>query len=91
MCPWVWQTLGHIGSTCGYTRALIYQYSMADELKNQPSLGDIRRRANVTQRKLADKLNVTVKTVSAWECGEHEPRLTPQQLALLLETLNCLP
>jgi DNA-binding transcriptional regulator YiaG len=39
------------------------------------TLAQLRQRAGLTQRKLADILEVTIKTVSAWERGEHEPCL----------------
>ena len=56
---------------------------------NQLTLAELRQRANLTQRKLADILDVTVKTVSAWERGEHEPYLTLTQTKRLVDGLQC--
>jgi transcriptional regulator with XRE-family HTH domain len=63
-----------------------------DQSKNkheQLTLAQLRQRANLTQRKLADILDVTVKTVSAWERGEHEPYLTLIQTKKLVDGLQC--
>ncbi len=58
--------------------------------KHEPlTLAQLRQRANLTQRKLADILDVTVKTVSAWERGEHEPYLTLIQTKKLVDGLQC--
>ena len=53
------------------------------------TLAQLRQRAGLTQRKLADILDVTVKTVSAWERGEHEPYLTLTQTKRLVDGLQC--
>ena len=53
------------------------------------TLAQLRQRANLTQRKLADILDVTIKTVSAWERGEHEPYLTLTQTKKLVDGLEC--
>ncbi len=63
-----------------------------DQSKNkheQLTLAQLRQRANLTQRKLADLLDVTIKTVSAWERGEHEPYLTLIQTKKLVDGLQC--
>ena len=49
----------------------------------------LRRKAQLTQRQLAEILDVTIKTVSAWERGEHEPRLTLTQTTKLMEVFQC--
>lgn len=49
----------------------------------------LREQAGLTQRQLAIALDVTTTTISAWENGRHEPRLTPSQTKLLLEVLRC--
>ena len=54
-----------------------------------PSLADLRKRSNLTQRQVADLLNVTVTTVSAWERGTQVPRLTFAQIEKLLNALGC--
>jgi len=53
------------------------------------TLAQLRQRAGLTQRKLADILEVTIKTVSAWERGEHEPCLTLTQTKKLVNGLQC--
>lgn len=63
-----------------------------DQPKNQEyqlTLAELRKRAGLTQRKLADILDVTIKTVSAWERGEHEPCLTLTQTKRLVDGLQC--
>lgn len=49
----------------------------------------LREKAGLTQRRLAEALDVTNNTISAWETGRHEPRLTISQMKLLMDTLNC--
>jgi transcriptional regulator with XRE-family HTH domain len=53
------------------------------------SLADLRKRASLTQRQVADLLNVTVTTVSAWERGTQVPRLTFAQIEKLLNAFDC--
>ncbi len=59
--------------------------------KDQEPLTLMKLRENVglTQRQLAQALNVTISTVSSWENGRHEPRLTLAQTKLLTEVLMC--
>ena len=49
----------------------------------------LRENVGLTQRQLAEALNVTISTVSSWENGRHEPRLTLAQTRLLTEVLMC--
>lgn len=49
----------------------------------------LRERVGLTQRELAQSLGVTVTTISAWENGRHEPKLTVVQLKRLTELLDC--
>lgn len=49
----------------------------------------LRENVGLTQRQLAQALDVTINTISAWENGRHEPRLTLSQTKLLTEVLNC--
>ena len=55
----------------------------------QLTLADLRKRANLTQRQVADLLGVTVTTVSAWERGTQVPRLTFAQTEKLLAAFGC--
>lgn len=49
----------------------------------------LRYKTNLTQRQLANAINVTVPTISSWENGRHEPKLTFSQIKLLMSVLNC--
>ncbi|WP_367287608.1 helix-turn-helix transcriptional regulator [Laspinema palackyanum] len=49
----------------------------------------LRERVGLTQRELAQSLGVTVTTISAWENGRHEPKLTILQVKRLMEVLDC--
>lgn len=59
------------------------------EQKDQLTLKKLRERAGLTQRKLADALDVTIKTVSAWERGVGEPHLTISETQRLMDILKC--
>ncbi len=50
---------------------------------------DLRKRAKLTQRKLAEALDVRQGTISDWERGLAIPHLRPSQLKRLMETLQC--
>ena len=56
---------------------------------NQLTLKQLRERAGLTQRQLADALGVTVTTVSSWERGVKKPSLSFAQVQNVIETLNC--
>ncbi|WP_348251780.1 helix-turn-helix transcriptional regulator [Leptolyngbya sp. FACHB-1515] len=59
------------------------------EENNQLTLAKLRLRAGLTQRQLADRLGITIKTISAWERGVVEPRLTFTETERLMEVLQC--
>lgn len=40
------------------------------------NLRKYRRKINMSQRTLADELGCDVRTISAWECGERDPKLS---------------
>lgn len=50
---------------------------------------DLRKRANLTQRKLAEALDVRQGTISDWERGLAIPHLRPSQTKTMLERLGC--
>lgn len=56
------------------------------------SLGDrlkkFRQAAKLTQRSVANKLDVTILTVQNWESGKHLPKLSPHQTKQLCDLLN---
>ena len=62
---------------------------MTSEEKEPLTLLQLRERAGLTQRRMAIALDVTDNTVSAWETGRHEPRLTIPQMNRLMQVLNC--
>lgn len=57
--------------------------------KEPLTLGKLRQRANLTQRQLADILDITIKTVSSWERGVVEPRLTFAEAKKMMEVMQC--
>lgn len=46
----------------------------------------LRKKSNLSQEQLGEKINVTRQTISNWELGETQPN--PEQLILLSKTLN---
>ena len=56
---------------------------------DQLTFANLRKRAGLTQRQLADAMGVTVKSVSAWERGVVDPRLTFAETQQLMEILGC--
>lgn len=52
-------------------------------------LVQMRKRVSLTQRQVAEVVSVTVQTVSNWETGRSEPKLTPEQTLLLCRILQC--
>lgn len=55
-------------------RDYIEQARRERELPDPATRGAIRKRANVTQRQLAEALGVTRVTVARWEIGTRSPR-----------------
>ena len=47
----------------------------------------VRTEKHMDQKDLADKLNVSNKTVSSWECGRTEPRMG--MIEKLCQALGC--
>ena len=56
--------------------------SLGEKLKQR------RESLNVTQRQIANELDVTVTSVQNWEAGRHIPKLTPTQMKALCDILN---
>ncbi|HAZ45337.1 MAG TPA: XRE family transcriptional regulator [Cyanobacteria bacterium UBA11369] len=49
----------------------------------------LRKRLGLTQKQVADAVGVTDQTVSNWEVGRFEPRLTISQMQALCRVLQC--
>ena len=56
--------------------------SLGEKLKQR------RESLNVTQRQIANELDVTVTTVQNWEAGRHIPKLYPKQMKALCALLK---
>lgn len=48
-----------------------------------------RRKQRIRQADLAEALGLSHQTVSSWERGDSIPRLTPPQMRILCEKLDC--
>lgn len=57
--------------------------------EQESALARLRRIHDVTQKQVADALGVTVQTISNWEVGRVEPKLTIRQFKALLKILQC--
>lgn len=51
----------------------------------------LRERIGITQKDVADRLDVTDQSVSNWEIGKHEPKLTIEQWINYYHLLKCTP
>lgn len=47
-----------------------------DQIKSGKLIAEERKKQGLTQKQLADKLNISDKTVSKWECGNGFPELS---------------
>jgi transcriptional regulator with XRE-family HTH domain len=48
-----------------------------------------RKRSRIRQKDLASALGLSKQTVSSWETGDSFPKLTPLQMQILCEKLDC--
>jgi DNA-binding transcriptional regulator YiaG len=62
---------------------------MTEEQEQESALGRLRRIHGLTQKQVADALGITVQTVSNWEVGRAEPKLTIRQFKALLKVVQC--
>jgi putative transcriptional regulator len=62
---------------------------LSDVHKSIKNLKELRLQEGLTQEKLAIILDVRVKTVSDWERGVNQPRMTPSRMLFLCQTLKC--
>jgi DNA-binding transcriptional regulator YiaG len=63
---------------------------MTEAQEHKSALVKLRRDRNLTQKQIADALGITVQTVSNWEVGRAEPKLTIRQFKALLGVLQRL-
>ena len=56
--------------------------SLGEKLKQRREL------LNLTQREVAEKVDVTITTVQNWEAGRHIPKLYPVQMKALCDLLK---
>ncbi|MBE9111797.1 helix-turn-helix transcriptional regulator [Nodosilinea sp. LEGE 07298] len=61
---------------------------MSDQ-SQQARLMDLRTRAGLTRREVANALGVTEKTIYVWETSVNVPKMTVSQVQKLLEILGC--
>ena len=61
---------------------------MSEEVDRQTFV-KLRERVGLTQRQVAAALDVSVTTVSSWERGRKEPRLSFTQTKKLMELYQC--
>lgn len=54
-----------------------------DQKKTGQFIAALRRNRNMTQRQLAEKLDISEKTISKWECGNGLPEVTYMEPCVL--------
>ena len=57
--------------------------------EQQDTLMNLRTRAGLTRREVANALGVTEKTIYVWETSANSPKMTVAQVQQLMETLGC--
>ena len=68
---------------------VLIEIEMAGEQEQESALLKLRKSRDLTQKQIADAVGVTVQTVSNWEVGRAEPKLTIRQFKALLRILQC--
>ncbi|KAM3101700.1 helix-turn-helix transcriptional regulator [Phormidesmis sp. 146-12] len=58
-------------------------------MKSGEKFAALRKKLGLTQRQVADAIRVTDQTVSNWEAGRFEPKLTISQTQALCRILQC--
>ena len=61
---------------------------MSDQ-SQQATLMDLRTRAGLTRREVANALGITEKTIYVWETSDKSPKMTVFQVQKLLAILGC--
>lgn len=62
---------------------------MEENSVNELTLMNLRERAGLTRRQLANAVGVTEKTIYVWESNCKEPKMTPSQIESYLKTVGC--
>lgn len=62
---------------------------MTDQQEDRITPVSLRKRAKLTQRKLAEALDVRQGTISDWERGLAIPHLRPSQIKVMMVQLKC--
>lgn len=57
-------------------------------MEKKKTMKILRENRHLSQRQIADKLDITSQTVSNWETGNTHPRLTPKQTLYLCQLLQ---
>lgn len=50
---------------------------------------NLRERAGLTRRQLANAVGVTEKTIYVWESSDKEPKMTPSQIESYITAVGC--
>ncbi|MGV0025001.1 helix-turn-helix transcriptional regulator [Phormidesmis priestleyi] len=58
-------------------------------MKSGEKFAALRKKLGLTQRQVAEAIRVTDQTVSNWEAGRFEPKLTISQTQALCRILQC--
>ncbi|QYO62450.1 helix-turn-helix domain-containing protein [Leptolyngbya sp. 7M] len=85
------ESLGRLGleDAIPILREAIVRSALMSEFDAQLTLVQLRQRVGLTQQDLADAIGVTQKTISIWEKGSVEPKLSLRQTKILMDVLNC--
>ena len=71
-----------------YRTVITDQYSVVSQ-EQQDTLMNLRTRAGLTRREVANTLGVTEKTIYVWETSANSPKMTVEQVQKMLEVLGC--
>lgn len=72
-----------------YVQRLCLLYTMSEELKSEPLTPmTLRKRAGLTQRQVAQALDIQTQTVGKWEKGVI-PHLPLSKVKKMMEVYNC--
>lgn len=76
--------------TVKYAPTGIYRtVQMEENPVNESTLMNLRERAGLTRRQLANAIGVTEKTIYVWENSPREPKMTPSQIDAYIKSVGC--